>query len=249
MVDGEVKPNETGNEAEEKKRDSDKDIETDAQKSGKRMDTSNILTLFFSLCLVVAAFLTFLAICVQAFIYNAQLREMKKSTDAATKAAKAAEDSVTLARENAQLDQRAWVSVESVRLVKPLSVGEEPVVSIVVKNSGRTPAQRLACISNLYIAVDRVPENETGIPAGQKSEATIGPTTTFEILTKEQPRIKSQMEIDEIKSGRNPLFVTGIISYVDVFQKSHRTDFCWVFYGASLDRLNAVSWSTGNSSD
>src|SRR5206468_9786245 len=73
---------------------------------------SNFLTLIFSACLVVAGFLTFLAICAQVWIYNCQLKEMQKSTNAATKSAKAAEDSVTLARENAHLDQRAWIGAE-----------------------------------------------------------------------------------------------------------------------------------------
>ena len=89
MIDGQEKSQKTGDESDQaskKGRDANEHIEADAHKPRKTMsDSSNVLSLFFALCLVIASFLTFLAICVQAFITNSQLKEMKKSTDAATK--------------------------------------------------------------------------------------------------------------------------------------------------------------------
>ena len=72
-------------------------------------------------------------------IYWCQLREMRKSTDAATRAAKAAEDSITFARNSAHLDQRAWVAPIDVT-GKP-EEGKPYKVAVTFKNTGRTFAK------------------------------------------------------------------------------------------------------------
>ena len=104
-------------------------------------DLSAVLGLVISFLLLVVTFMTFCAICIQATIYVFQLKEMRKSTDAATKAAKAAEDSVTLVRENAHLDQRAWVVVSDVSGVP--EVGKPFIVTINISNLGKTFAKNL----------------------------------------------------------------------------------------------------------
>src|SRR5206468_1181791 len=80
---------------------------------------SNFLTLIFSACLVVAAFLTFLAICAQVWIYNCQLKEMQKSSQAAAEAAQAAKasaDAATQAVNTSMVTERAIVLIDSVTL-------------------------------------------------------------------------------------------------------------------------------------
>jgi hypothetical protein len=61
-------------------------------------DFSALFIVIVSFLLVVVSFLTFCVICVQAGIYFFQLKQMKKSTVAATRAANAAEASVKQAR-------------------------------------------------------------------------------------------------------------------------------------------------------
>src|SRR5713101_6634978 len=106
MIDSDEKPQKAENPSEQPKKetgDANEHKNTDSQKSSKAMcaiSLSNFLSLLFSACLVLAAFLTFFAICAQVWIYNCQLKQMQKSTNAAASAAKAAEDSVILAREN-----------------------------------------------------------------------------------------------------------------------------------------------------
>jgi len=235
MVDGEIKPNETGKEADKETRDSDKNIKAYAQKFAKRMtDTSNILTLFFSLCLVVAAFLTFLAICVQAFIYNAQLREMKKSTDAATKAAKSAEDSVAQARETTRLDQRAWVVTAGINGFP--EAGHPFRVKVIISNTGKTPAKNLdpICASdpvergnlpNFQARLKEVSEkhrNEEGskgfLPPNGRTETTLEPKTE---------QIFSDENITALKNGNPRYFLYGEITYEDIFDQPHLVDFLY----------------------
>src|SRR5437016_2811471 len=87
----------------------------DAQKLNKSMFhfITTFFTVLFAGLLVISSFLTLGAIWAQVWVYNQQLKEMRKSTDAATKAAKAAEASIIQAKEMTHLDQRAWVAMTS----------------------------------------------------------------------------------------------------------------------------------------
>ena len=64
----------------------------------KYSDLWALFSVIASLLLIVVSFLTFCVICVQAGIYFFQIKQMNKSTDAAMKAANAAEASVKQAR-------------------------------------------------------------------------------------------------------------------------------------------------------
>ena len=101
-------------------------------------ETLQIIFAFFQLIL---AFFLVVAAIIGACIYGWQLSEMRKSTNAATKAAKAAEDSVLLAKQNAHLDQRAWVVVSDVSGVP--EVGKPFIVTMNITNVGKTFAKNL----------------------------------------------------------------------------------------------------------
>jgi hypothetical protein len=236
MVDDEEKAHETGSESKKETRDSDEDIKANAAKFSKVMlgsDTSNVLSLFFSLCLVVAAFLTFLAICVQAFIYNSQLREMKKSTDAATKAAKAAEEGVAFARESAHLDQRAWVAVIDIKGVP--EVGKIFTVNITTKNSGKTFAKNFM----MRVVIEPITEagkepnfslEESAIAQKEPSVSVLAPngeyTTNSELRKDRPPHETIQSDLDKIRSDELRIFIHGKLTYDDIFGCGHWSTFC-----------------------
>jgi hypothetical protein len=95
------------------------------------------MTRYETLQIILTAFILAAAI-VAACIYGCQLSEMQKSTLAATKAAKAAEDSVALATQNAHLDQRAWIGLASVSGAP--NVGQPFRVTIAIRNTGNYAA-------------------------------------------------------------------------------------------------------------
>jgi hypothetical protein len=233
MVDGEEKSQEPQNQSHKKTRESDKHVEIKTQKMS---DTSNVLSLFFSLCLVVAAFMTFLAICVQAFIYNAQLKEMKKSTDAAIKAANLAEESVKQSRETSRLDQRAWVGVISVSGNPTLN--QPFIVTIQAKNTGKTFAKKLR--SNVYyqeFSSGREPDFSSADnqpPPGVQSVTLVAPNGEYAIKTDIFDVPITQRQLDDWKSGQKVFFASGIITYEDVFGVAHWTTFCY-YLKRSLD--------------
>ena len=172
----------------------------------------------------------------------------KNSADAANKSAKAAEDSVNFAKETAQLDQRAWVNIQWLRLQTPLTPNAQAIVEMSVKNSGRTPAYNVKVRSNIYVGNDRIPLDENVPPVGRTSETTIGANADTPIGTKQQ-NILDQTAIDSIKHGESSLFTVGIITYRDVFGRQHRTDYCLFLERDNLDKNVFAAWGTGNTSD
>jgi hypothetical protein len=96
---------------------------------------------------------------------------MRRSTDAATKGARAAEDSITLTREMSRLDQPAWLA--------PIAIGGTPkigkplTVSVKYNNTGKTFARNVQIASFAHAVlkgqkpnfdrVDNDPESERRI--------------------------------------------------------------------------------------
>jgi hypothetical protein len=60
---------------------------------------------------------------------------MRKSTDAATKAARAADESIRLTREMSRLDQRAWVAAKGIAGIP--EIGKPLTVIVAYGNTGK----------------------------------------------------------------------------------------------------------------
>ena len=71
-------------------------------------------------------------------------QEMKRSTDQATRAADAAENTIKYTRESFQSDQRAWVGVKSIQIDGKIEKGSKLQAFIEMHNSGKTPAIEVA---------------------------------------------------------------------------------------------------------
>jgi hypothetical protein len=164
-------------------------------------------------------------------IGNRQVEEMRKSADAATKAAKAAEASITFAEENAHLDQRAWVAF--------INVSGTPVVdsslsvAVKVKNSGKTFAKNL----RMYVYFQETKEG--GKPDFSEDETShsggsvflLAPNGEYESKTDVFSGITetgkvTQGQIDDWKTGKKNFFVCAKLTYDDIFGCSHWTTLC-----------------------
>jgi hypothetical protein len=193
------------------------------------MSARDWITLFFSGVLAVCACLTLILIFAQVIIYGCQLWQMKKSTDAATKAAKAAENSVTLAMKNAHLDQRAWVAVTQIATTQP-KAGEAYKPLIILKNSGKTFAKKVRIAASWeFITKRSYPDfsledqksreiaNRDGFIIAPDAEHHLTDTTTNTPLT--------ESEVRDYESGDLQMFIHGKITYVDIFKCEHWTTF------------------------
>jgi hypothetical protein len=172
-----------------------------------------------------------------AFIYGCQLNEMRKSTEAATKMAKVAKDSLIFAQDNTHLEQRPWVTVISV-LSQPRfpEAGKPLTIRIVLKNTGKTPAKYT--VSHIIIEPiatsesdfsfdkDEQSDRQQGLQ-GVHSEALIAPDSMYEATTTIGAGTIDKSQVEKLNADLIRIFVFGRITYVDVLGCEHWTTFCY----------------------
>lgn len=137
----------------------------------------------------------------------------KEAADAAQSAAKAATNSVILQQSNSQIDQRAWVSVSDVKFVPR---GDEFYVSIVLVNTGKTPAKDFT----VRDAGELVPNGKIAKSqeSPQPGKGIIAPNGTFHTTLSANGYYSVHL---------GTLIVHGRIDYRDVFGDAHWTKFCY----------------------
>jgi hypothetical protein len=191
-----------------------------------------VVSLIISFLIAVVAFLTFCAICVQAGIYLFQLKEMKKSTDAATRAANSAEAGLKLARDHAHLDQRAWVATTGIH-GKPEP--DRPYILIIgVKNSGKTFAKKVTIRCHMRAVPKGKEPNFNEIPTMEPQSVALLPPNGEYASVSGDTKLSPEL-IDKIKAGDVVVFAFGEITYIDIFKCLHWTKFCSI--------LDPVNWS------
>lgn len=249
MVDSGEKPDQPSHERDntqkhpsKKSAECEKHQPANAEKSTHPMTISTLVNLLFTaaivICtifLVISSFLTLGAICVQTFIYNAQLKEMEKSTNAATKAAKAAEASVEQARQSLHLDQRAWVAVGTVKGIPILD--QILNVEVVCKNSGKTFAKKFtmhAVFDPRQKGEQPDFESETQAAIAKDSPggvALLPPNAEFILPMRIQRTGQgAQTTSDDLKNiaeGKLIMFAYGKMTYEDIFGCPHWSTFCF----------------------
>lgn len=195
---------------------------------------------------------------VSVVIYAFQLYEMRKSTDAATKAAKAAEDGIKRAEASSHLDQRAWVSA-GVGTDVP-TVGKVFTVNVTARNSGKTFARdfQSRVIINI-VERDAEPAFALGRQTAAKAHGTasvsvLPPTGEYSTATDVDPDGKpgpiTQEIFDNLSSGRTKLFVFGWVTYFDIFRCDHWTIFCnEMLPGSVPGTFKWRTYSTHNDAD
>jgi len=206
------------------------------QGSNRKTKYSDLWALFSviaSLLLVVVSFLTFCVICLLAGIYVFQLKQMHKSTDAATKAANAAEASVKQAKGAARHDQRAWVAMVDIQGTP--EVGTIFTVNLTALNSGKTFAKNLTVRAVVEVISEERKEPDFSLedssPAQKDSSVSLLPpnaeyVTNVEFRKQTPPHEIMQSDLDAIRRGSLAIFVHGQMTYDDVFGCAHWTSFC-----------------------
>lgn len=183
---------------------------------------------------IVAAVLVPFGIYAAIWVYPDQLDDMRKSTDAATKAARAAEAGVEQAREASYIDQRPWVTIKHVILSKAPGVYEPAIVKFTVENGGPTPALDVRGAASVYIG--QGPSEYDSSTVTKKAVATVlGPNGDMsEVQIQMTDPAKSQDDIEQVKWKKKALYVAGVIVYCDVFHQKHVTKFCSLLDGPTI---------------
>jgi hypothetical protein len=199
----------------------------------KYSDLAALFSVIVSFLLIlVISFLMFCAICVQAGIYFLQLRQIKKSTEAATRAANAAEASVREGEKAARHDQRAWIALVDIQGIP--EVGTSFSVNLVAQNSGKTFAKNLTMRAVIEI-LKRGEEpdfslEDTAAARKDSSVSLLAPNADYvmdiELRKQTPPHEITHFDLDGIRSGNLTLFVHGRMSYEDIFGCPHWASFC-----------------------
>jgi hypothetical protein len=212
------------------------------------LNPSDYWMIFFTGVLAFSSICTLGAVIYQGLVAKSQWAEMKRTSEASEKAAKAAENSIAQARVTARLDQRAWVSTMTITGSVPI-VDKEFSVDVLIKNNGKTFA-RAVTVNCRIRSVDsnQPPPDFAGIEAedmgGIPSIALLAPGGQYGSGASNSRKV-TQDSVDKFISGKERVFVFGKITYRDVFDCPHWTTFCSIL---KTDGIYQV-WGAYNDAD
>lgn len=154
----------------------------------------------------------------------AQVEATNKLAKEAKRSADIAGMSLTASKKLSEEDRRAWVSVESVREIKP-QIGKPLLFSVSFKNTGKTPGKRFSVIVSREITdKDREPTLEDrDIP--RRSYGIIPPNGGYVANLYVIDNVTKEIN-DLLNSGKIIVYFYGKVTYDDIFNKPHWTTFC-----------------------
>jgi hypothetical protein len=169
----------------------------------------------------------------------------RQSNKAAIKAATAAENSVLVASDTAELQLRAYVLLENASVTN-LAAGNLPNIAIKIKNFGQTPASDFhhwAVVGFQPFPLDgELPKSDKSIPT---TRAVIPPGGDVE-GTISYNRFMTDSDIEGIQKGEVGLYLFGFITYTDAFGKPRETQYCTFVGGPVGKRDYMATYSEGN---
>ena len=151
----------------------------------------------------------------------------KRAMAAAETSASASEQSSRTARSALVVAQRAYVTVQEIRIQPDLLTGA--VVEYVIRNTGRTPARNV--VAKVRGVFGDIPRNMSP-PVEHNFRATVSVTVLGSgdaMLSRVGiPRLSTQ-ELAAVKSEKAMVYTYGDIEYSDEFGITRRTEACAVY--------------------
>jgi hypothetical protein len=134
----------------------------------------------------------------------------------------ATQNTLRHAERTAERQLRAYVHPRKPRIVG-LFDGGEIKVACEIQNFGQTPAYELVCTATAFTSTD--PPGTIIVPGaiGPVSQLDLGPGGSITIT--QSIRQLSELEIEEIKSGKKVIYFSGNIAYRDTFKDRQTATF------------------------
>jgi hypothetical protein len=156
------------------------------------------------------------------------LRDATIATNAATASAKAANDSILLAKQTAEQQLRAYVFPTKIGV--KLYIGQVPKYCVLIRNTGQTPAYKLRCIDRFASVNFPLQEPLPDTVSSDFSRTNLGPGHKLEKSgtarrPDDTPVIFTASALEKLRDGRAAIYVYGIIDFVDAFKRER-----WVKY-------------------
>ena len=143
------------------------------------------------------------------------------------KATKAMEAQNAIAKDTAERQLRAYISVESL-VVENVEVGVVPNGVVNIINSGQTPAERLSLAAYLGYAYVANPEPIFEIIDTNPLTCTVGPQRPYTAYP-DAPAVWTEAHAAEFAAGTFGIYIFGEVQYFDVFGKERFTRFRALF--------------------
>lgn len=157
---------------------------------------------------------------IQACFFFIQLQLMKRSMRVAETVAAATKSSVSVMRDTSVRQLRAYIAVERAWIEFPEP--GVPKVTVIIKNSGQTPAHSLRhwihqWIERYPLSVDLPEPPEDFI----MSSSILGSGATHEMRIVHPRQIIKPCCIHDIGTSEGTIYVYGAVTYQDIFGNSH----------------------------
>ena len=165
------------------------------------------------------------------------ITETNRIADAMTKTVQQSKSSLDATIQNFRLEQRAWVGPTQFNWAEypegdkkvHIKEGQQFMVGVTIVNSGKTPArkvkgavrmERLSAGEKPYLAPS---EAEKVL---QETDAVMLPNMILALNPHPFNSIPSKSDIDILTSGKYVIYILGLITYEDIFERPHFTKFC-----------------------
>lgn len=168
--------------------------------------------------------------------------------------AKNSEGAIKATQESMRQDQRAWVGVLA---SMPKLELKKPITGVaIVTNSGKTFAVNARINSNLLFSPHEIKDSKL-LPFNKpnpdqiKSLGLLIPSVRFETratpLTPEgQPREVTEYDLSVLGNSGWYTYIFGTVTYQDVFNKPHFTNYCWYRTGIEGDFVQCAMHNSAN---
>ncbi len=173
--------------------------------------------------------LAFVSLIQIGFLISAD-RVASEAANAARQSADATRNSVKLAEKTAERQLRAYVFLDSEKIIEKLRVaaGEEPSFLLRVKNFGLTPAYNFVVVRATAIG-PWPPDADLPMASAQESTQVLPPgEISYWGSSPDTPgggKVTAE-EFADMTAGRRRFYIFGRITYVDAFDKPRYTNFC-----------------------
>lgn len=138
-----------------------------------------------------------------------------------------ATESLDQARDSFQIAQRAYLVVETIQIAELPNLDRPLAAEIVVRNSGITPALNMQFSGRLDVT-SITPTDTPREFTDQDGQITLG-SNSKRAMRVIGGRALDAQELKEINNDQSKIYVTGTVSYEDIFQQTHETEFCAFF--------------------
>jgi len=172
--------------------------------------------------------LIFLAILLQALIYRRQWDAMQRTVKVTEKSFRAG--------------SRAYVFINDAWLEAPISSGAYPHPSLILRNSGKTPAYRYRVrFEQAFLTGEEDEKARRGImppmrPLSDRGHV-LGPTE-FSNLSPERKTWENSEQRENAIKGLSTYHMWGLICYVDIFNKEHAYPFSLYVRNPTLKKFS-----------